>query len=83
MLTKLITLAFEEGLEFLKLERMNAEQELQLLGCAYGILFLSQLAERNPAEMKVVHEFLARCHKRIGDATYAKKHQYMAQRWSV
>lgn len=55
-------------------EKLGHDEELQLLSCAYSILFLSACANKSMPELGRSHEFIAKCFEKIGDQKYAQKH---------
>ena len=64
--------------KYLSKEKLGHDEELQLLSCAYSVLFLSACANKSMSELGQSHEFIAQCFEKIGDRNYAQKHQKTA-----
>lgn len=67
---------------YLNKEKLSNDEELQLLSCAYSVLYLSACANKSSAELGSAHRFIADCFIKIGDKNFSDRHLKMADTYN-
>jgi hypothetical protein len=58
--------------------KLEADEELQMLACAYSTLFLKACAKKSKNELAEAHEVIAECFQRLGDQHWSARHSKLA-----
>jgi hypothetical protein len=57
---------------------LGADEELQMLSCAYSVLFLKVCANKPTKEIGEAHAIIAKCFERLGDNNWSGRHSKLA-----
>lgn len=64
---------------YLSKSKLGHDEELQLLSCAYSVLYLTARTNKTVQDLATAHEFIAQCFEKIGDSNYAARHLQIAR----
>jgi len=75
-----VLLEAQKNLEsYMNEENLTADAELQMLSCAYSVLFLKSLGQGPTKEIALAHKTIATCHNRLKETVLAEKHLRLFQ----
>lgn len=81
-LDQLLSEAKKMTAEYQKKAALGADEELQMLACAYTTLFLEVCANKSKKEIGQAHDTIAKCFDLLGDKNWSARHTNLADAYS-